>query len=48
MAFMNLLKERWDNVPASPVVALPFEEKESDTWEKKLKKQTGKVKLERT
>ncbi|XP_073145489.1 uncharacterized protein [Henckelia pumila] len=48
VAFMNFLKERWDTVPASPVVVLPFEETESDTSQKKLKKQTGQVKLERT
>ncbi|XP_073273567.1 uncharacterized protein [Primulina huaijiensis] len=48
VAFMNFLQERWDTVPASPVAVLPFGEKESDTSQKKLKKQTGKVKLERT
>lgn len=29
LKFMSFLKERWDTVPAAPVVVLPFEEKES-------------------
>lgn len=48
MAFMNFLKERWDTVPASPVAVLPFEEKGSETSQKKPKKQIAKVKSERT
>ncbi|KAL2460491.1 Plant protein of unknown function (DUF639) [Abeliophyllum distichum] len=31
LKFMSFLKERWDTVPAAPVVVLPFEEKESAT-----------------
>lgn len=27
--FMSLLKERWDTVPAAPVVVLPFDGEES-------------------
>nr|XP_016512053.1 PREDICTED: uncharacterized protein LOC107829126 isoform X1 [Nicotiana tabacum] len=30
LRFMSLLKERWDMVPATPVVVLPFEDDESD------------------
>ncbi|XP_051132829.1 uncharacterized protein LOC127252614 isoform X2 [Andrographis paniculata] len=29
IAFMSFLKERWDAVPAAPVVVLPYEDKES-------------------
>lgn len=50
-AFTKFLKERWDAVPAAPVVVLPFEEKESET-ESELgavqKKQVEKVKPERS
>lgn len=45
VAFVNFLKERWDTVPAAPVVVLPFEDKES--WAVQ-KKQVDKVKPERT
>ncbi|KAL3843707.1 hypothetical protein ACJIZ3_001110 [Penstemon smallii] len=31
IAFNSFLKERWDAVPAAPVVVLPFEEKESSS-----------------
>ncbi|KZV22729.1 hypothetical protein F511_05361 [Dorcoceras hygrometricum] len=48
VAFNRFLKERWDTIPASPVAVLPFEEEESDTLQKKEKKQIGKVKSERT
>ncbi|XP_027773979.1 uncharacterized protein LOC107007555 isoform X2 [Solanum pennellii] len=30
LRFMSFLKERWETVPATPVVVLPFEEDESD------------------
>ncbi|KAL0412731.1 UNVERIFIED_CONTAM: hypothetical protein Sradi_1474800 [Sesamum radiatum] len=45
VAFMSFLKERWDAVPAAPVVVLPFEDKESATEQKT---QVEKVKPERT
>ncbi|XP_057803473.1 uncharacterized protein LOC131018773 isoform X3 [Salvia miltiorrhiza] len=41
-AFDNFLKERWDGVPAAPVVVLPLEEKEEE------KKQLDKLKPERS
>lgn len=34
-AFMSFLKERWDAVPAAPVVVLPLEDKESGAEQKK-------------
>lgn len=39
--FMALLKERWDTVPAAPVVVLPFdsEESKSETTTKETKDQ---------
>lgn len=39
--FMALLKERWDTVPAAPVVVLPFdsEESKSETTTKETKVQ---------
>ncbi|PIN09646.1 hypothetical protein CDL12_17776 [Handroanthus impetiginosus] len=46
MAFMSFLKERWDAVPAAPVVVLPYEDKERDK-DKKRNKQINKVKSER-
>ncbi|KAL0293747.1 UNVERIFIED_CONTAM: hypothetical protein Scaly_2576800 [Sesamum calycinum] len=45
IAFMSFLKERWDAVPAAPVIVLPFEDKESATEQKR---QVEKVKPERT
>lgn len=30
LRFMNFLKERWETVPAAPVVVLPFEDDKSD------------------
>lgn len=44
--FLNFLKERWDMVPAAPVVVLPFESDEprSDIERKKTK---GQATLER-
>ncbi|XP_047969466.1 uncharacterized protein LOC125213137 isoform X1 [Salvia hispanica] len=42
-AFDNFLKERWDGVPAAPVVVLPVEEKEEEE-----KKQVEKLKPERS
>lgn len=44
-AFTKLLKERWDAVPAAPVVVLPFEEKEPGAVDKK---QVDGVKPERS
>ncbi|KAL0387196.1 UNVERIFIED_CONTAM: hypothetical protein Sradi_2601400 [Sesamum radiatum] len=45
IAFMSFLKERWDAVPAAPVIVLPFEDKESATEQRR---QVEKVKPERT
>lgn len=42
-AFDNFLRERWDGVPAAPVVVLPVEEKEEEE-----KKQVEKLKPERS
>lgn len=43
LKFMSFLKERWDTVPAAPVVVLPFEEKESPAAIQKQKmNHTGK------
>lgn len=44
-AFTKFLKERWDAVPAAPVVVLPFEDKESGAVDKK---QVDGVKPERS
>ncbi|KAG8364083.1 hypothetical protein BUALT_Bualt19G0089400 [Buddleja alternifolia] len=45
IAFTSFLKERWDTVPAAPVVVLPFEDKESEAVQKK---QGDKVKPDTT
>lgn len=44
-AFTKFLKERWDAVPAAPVVVLPFKDKESGAVDKK---QVDGVKPERS
>ncbi|EEF33761.1 conserved hypothetical protein [Ricinus communis] len=40
--FMTLLKERWDTLPAAPVVVLPFENDELKSKEKVDKKESEK------
>ncbi|KAK9286580.1 hypothetical protein L1049_014979 [Liquidambar formosana] len=44
--FMSILKERWDTVPAAPVVVLPFESEETRSANQR-KETNEKVKLER-
>lgn len=43
--FINILKERWETVPAAPVVVLPFDSAEStsETEAKETKDQTKNV-----
>ncbi|GFP87118.1 hypothetical protein PHJA_000855500 [Phtheirospermum japonicum] len=48
IAFMSFLKERWDAVPAAPVVVLPYENNESGTVQKKKQDVDNKVKPDRT
>ncbi|KAL3651601.1 hypothetical protein CASFOL_004603 [Castilleja foliolosa] len=49
LAFMSMLKERWDAVPAAPVIVLPNKDNESGTVQKKNKQEVdNKVNQERT
>lgn len=36
VAFNKFLKERWDAIPAAPVVVLPFENKDGDVKKKQV------------
>lgn len=41
--FIKLLKERWDTVPAAPVVVLPFESDELKSEKQGLKREEEKL-----
>lgn len=47
--FIALLKERWDTIPAAPVIVLPFESDESKSMDQRgeTAEQAIKKKLEK-
>lgn len=47
LAFNKFLKERWDAVPAAPVVVLPLQGKDSESGDVH-KKQVDKLKSQKT
>ncbi|CAN4108072.1 unnamed protein product [Withania somnifera] len=47
LRFMSFLKERWETVPATPVVVLPFEDDESDAPNQRKESNNDVVKQEK-